>query len=159
MAVNGHKRTMQAQNQGFLVLSALTWCLLVRLRGWQREEWGGPLHNFRLKRITVLLNLLSPPKFKSTFSNSVVLLKFSSVFSPGDLFSSNTFERGAEWRRRGHLRGGGGLFNLAKVVVSVFDKELESKENKLKQEKLEAIQPRIKKDSQQVKKPSPISPR
>ena len=63
--------------------------------------------------------------------------------------TKGSFERG----------GGGGLFNLAKVVVSVFDKELESKENKLKQEKLEAIQPRIKKDSQQVKKPSPISPR
>ena len=44
-------------------------------------------------------------------------------------------------------RGGGGLFNLAKVVATVCDKELESQENKLKQ------------DSKQVHKPSRSSPR
>ena len=150
MAVNGHKRTMQVQKEGFLVLSALTWCLLVRPRGWQREEWGGPLYNFRLKRITLLSNLLSLPKFMSTFSNSVFLLKFSSVFSSrAYLFQTRlrgklNRDEGVIWEGGG---GGGRLFTLAKTVVSVLDKELESKVNKLKYKKLEAIQPRIKKKS------------
>ena len=43
-----------------------------------------------------------------------------------------------------HLRGGG-LFNFAQTMVSVHDKELECKEEKLKYEKLEVMQPRIKK--------------
>ena len=39
----------------------------------------------------------------------------------------------------------GGLFNLAKTMVSVLHKELEYKVEKLKNKKLDVMQPRIKK--------------
>ena len=51
--------------------------------------------------------------------------------SPGGLIS-NTF-----------VGGGGGLFNLAKTIVSVLHKELERGVEKLKYEKLEIMQLRI----------------
>ena len=46
------------------------------------------------------------------------------------------------------IRDRGGLFNLAKIVVSVLPKELEYKVEKLKYKKLEVIQPRIKNNSE-----------
>ena len=52
------------------------------------------------------------------------------------------FERGA------YLRGGGGLSNLVKMVVSVLHKELGCKVEKLKYKKLEFMQPRIKNKSE-----------
>ena len=42
----------------------------------------------------------------------------------------------------------GGLFDLAKMVVSAPHKKLECKEEKLKNKKLEVIQPRIKNKSE-----------
>ena len=56
--------------------------------------------------------------------------------------------------------GGGGLFNLEMMMVSVVHKELEYKVKKLKCKKLEVMQPRIKNKSelQLVNKPSWISP-
>ena len=48
-----------------------------------------------------------------------------------------------------HLSGGGGgLFNLAKTIVSVLHKELERGVEKLKYEKLEIMQQRIKNKSE-----------
>ena len=44
-------------------------------------------------------------------------------------------------------RGGGGLFNLAKTMVSVLHKELEYIVEKLKYKKLQIVQPRIKNKS------------
>ena len=41
-------------------------------------------------------------------------------------------------------KGGGGYFNLAKMVVSVLYKELECKVENLKYKKLEVMHPRIK---------------
>ena len=55
----------------------------------------------------------------------------SSIKFPGGLIS-NTF-----------VGGGGGLFNLAKTIVSVLHKELERGVEKLKYEKLEIMQLRI----------------
>ena len=47
-----------------------------------------------------------------------------------------------------HLSGGGGgLFNLAKTMVSVLHKELDCGVEKLKYEKLEIMQQRIKNKS------------
>ena len=46
---------------------------------------------------------------------------------PGGLFVSSPFEGGAA-----HLRGGGGLFNLEKTMVSVLHKELEYEVEKRK---------------------------
>ena len=57
----------------------------------------------------------------------------------GGLIISNTFEMG--------LIGTGGLFNLAKTMVSVVHKEEEYKVKKLKCKKLEVMQPRIKNKS------------
>ena len=51
--------------------------------------------------------------------------------SPGGLFQTHL------------LGGGGGLFNLAKTIVSVLHKELERGVEKLKYEKLEIMQLRI----------------
>ena len=45
-------------------------------------------------------------------------------------------------------KGGGGLCNLAKMVVSVLHKALEYKVEKLKYKKLEVMQPRIKNKSE-----------
>ena len=45
---------------------------------------------------------------------------------------------------RGLFDGGGGYFNLAKMVVSVLYKELECKVENLKYKKLEVMHPRIK---------------
>ena len=47
-----------------------------------------------------------------------------------------------------HLSGGGCLFNLAKTIVSVLHKELERGVEKLKYEKLEIMQLRIKDKSE-----------
>ena len=47
-----------------------------------------------------------------------------------------------------HLSGGGGLFNLATTTVSVLHKELECRVEKLKYEKLEIMQQRIKNKSE-----------
>ena len=43
--------------------------------------------------------------------------------------------------------GGGGLFNLAKTMVSVLHKELEYIVEKLKNKKLQIVRPRIKNKS------------
>jgi len=48
----------------------------------------------------------------------------------------------------GNLLERGGLFNLAKMVVSALHKKLECKVEKLKYKKLEVIQPRIKNKSE-----------
>ena len=56
--------------------------------------------------------------------------------SPGGGVISNTFV------------GGGGLFNLATTTVSVLHKELECGVEKLKYEKLEIMQQRIKNKSE-----------
>ena len=53
-----------------------------------------------------------------------------------------------------HL-GGGGLFNFAKTIVSIFLKEPKNKVEKFKYKKLEVMQPRIKNKSAL---PSLISP-
>ena len=60
----------------------------------------------------------------------------------------------------GGLFGGEGLFNLAKMVVSVLHKELECKVKKLKYKKSEVMRLRIKNKSElpNVNKPSQISP-
>ena len=42
------------------------------------------------------------------------------------------------------MGGGGGLFDLAKTMVSVHHKELEYKLEKLNYKKLEVMQPRFK---------------
>ena len=55
---------------------------------------------------------------------------------PGGGLISNTFV------------GGGGLFNLATTTVSVLHKELECRVEKLKYEKLEIMQQRIKNKSE-----------
>ena len=47
-----------------------------------------------------------------------------------------------------HLSGGGDLFNLTKTIVSVLHKELECGVQKLKYEKLEIMQQRIKNKSE-----------
>ena len=54
-----------------------------------------------------------------------------------------------------HLGGGGGLFNFAKTIVSIFLKEPKNKVEKFKYKKLEVMQPRIKNKSAL---PSLISP-
>ena len=54
-----------------------------------------------------------------------------------------------------HWRGGGGLFNFAKTIVSIFLKEPKNKVEKFKYKKLEVMQPRIKNKSEL---PSVISP-
>ena len=61
--------------------------------------------------------------------------KSSIKFPPGGLFQT-------------HLSGGGGLFNLATTTVSVLHKELECGVEKLKYEKLEIMQLRIKSKSE-----------
>ena len=66
----------------------------------------------------------------------------SSNKPPGDLFISSPF-------------GGGGLFNFAKTIVSIFLKEPKNKVEKFKYKKLEVMQPRIKNKSAL---PSLISP-
>ena len=60
---------------------------------------------------------------------------------PGD-FIPNTFGPGGGGGEV--LMETGGLFNLAKTMVSVLHKELEYKVEKLKYKKLEVMQPRIK---------------
>ena len=67
----------------------------------------------------------------------------SSNKSPGDLFISSP------------CGGGGGLFNFAKTIVSIFLKEPKNKVEKFKYKKLEVMQPRIKNKSAL---PSLISP-
>ena len=66
--------------------------------------------------------------FKDFFLNKASTLtpsyRKSSVTPPGGLFVSNTFQGGHIWE------GGGGLFNLAKMMVSVLLKELEYKVEK-----------------------------
>ena len=56
----------------------------------------------------------------------------SSIKPPGGLFISNPFESG--------LNRDGGLFNLAKTMVSVLHKELEYQVKKFKYRKLEVMQ-------------------
>ena len=58
---------------------------------------------------------------------------------PRGLYSKHIWPRGGEV-----LMETGGLFNLAKTMVSVLHKELEYKVEKLKYKKLEVMQPRIK---------------
>ena len=58
---------------------------------------------------------------------------------------SDKFERAEGGRGRliemgTYLRGGGGLLNLATMVVSVLHKDLECKVEKLKNKKLEVMQ-------------------
>ena len=54
------------------------------------------------------------------------------------LLISTPFEGGLiETGRRAYLRGGGGLFNLEKMMVLVLHKELEYKVEKLKYKKVE----------------------
>ena len=62
---------------------------------------------------------------------------------PGGFFIPNTFGPGGEV-----LMETGGLFNLAKIMVSVLYKELEYKVEKRKYKKLEVMQPRIKTKSE-----------
>ena len=58
------------------------------------------------------------------------------------------------------MRGRGGLFDLAKTMVSVLHKELEYKVENFSNKKLEVIQQRIKTNPnfQLVNKPSWVSP-
>ena len=63
--------------------------------------------------------------------------KSSIKFPPEGGLISNTF-----------VGGGGGLFNLATTTVSVLHKELECRVEKLKYEKLEIMQQRIKNKSE-----------
>ena len=58
------------------------------------------------------------------------------------------------------MRGRGGLFDLAKTMVSVLRKELENKVENFSNKKLEVMQPRIKTNPnfQLVNKSSRISP-
>ena len=72
----------------------------------------------------------------------------SSINPLGGLFVSNTFEGGGGGllETEGFLEGGG-LFNLAKMVVLALHKELESKVEKLKYKKLKVMRPRIKSKS------------
>ena len=57
-------------------------------------------------------------------------------------------------------RGGESLFNLAKMIVSVLQKELECKVKKVKYKKSEVVQLRIKNKSElpNINKPSRSSP-
>ena len=59
---------------------------------------------------------------------------------PRGLYSKHIWPRGGGEV----LMENGGLFNLAKTMVSVLHKELEYKVEKLKYKKLEVMQPRIK---------------
>ena len=72
----------------------------------------------------------------------------SSINPLGGLFVSNTFEGGGGGllETEGFLEGGG-LFNLAKMVVLALHKELERKVEKLKYKKLKVMRPRIKSKS------------
>ena len=66
------------------------------------------------------------------------------LLSPsGGIFTSNQFDGGG-----GYLRGGGGLINLEKTMVSATHKELEYKVERLKYKRLEVMQPRIRIKSQ-----------
>ena len=58
------------------------------------------------------------------------------------------------------MRGRGGLFDLAKTMVSVLHKELEYKVENFSNKKLEVMQQRIKTNPnfQLVNKPSWVSP-
>ena len=57
----------------------------------------------------------------------------------GGLFISNPFERGLNRDGRIYERsGGGGLFNLEKMIVSVLHKGLEYKVEKVRYKKLES---------------------
>ena len=64
------------------------------------------------------------------------------LLSPAGIIS-NTFEEGGEGE--GCLIEMGGLFNLAKALVSALHKELKYTVEKLKYKKLEVTKPRIKK--------------
>ena len=73
----------------------------------------------------------------------------SSINPLGGLFVSSTFEGGGGGgllETEGFLEGGG-LFNLAKMVVLALHKELERKVEKLKYKKLKVMRPRIKSKS------------
>ena len=65
----------------------------------------------------------------------------------GGLFISNTFE-GVLTETGAYLRGRGGLFDLAKTMVSVLHKELEYKVENFSNKKLEVMQQRIKNKSE-----------
>ena len=70
---------------------------------------------------------------------------------PPGLFISNTFEGETGSIEVGGLFdrwGGGGLINLAKMMVSVLHEELECKVEKLNHKKLEVMQLRIKNKSE-----------
>ena len=69
---------------------------------------------------------------------------------PPGLFISNTFEGETGSIEVGGLfdRLGGGLINLAKMMVSVLHEELECKVEKLNHKKLEVMQLRIKNKSE-----------
>ena len=64
----------------------------------------------------------------------------NSIKPLGGIFISNPFEGG--------LDGDGGLFNLEKTMVSVLNKELEYKVEKLNYKKLEVMQPKNKNKSE-----------
>ena len=85
----------------------------------------------------------------------------SFVPSPSRLiYFKHAVQGGGGLMETGGLFGGEGLFNLAKMVVSVLHKELECKVKKLKYKKSEVMRLRIKNKSElpNVNKPSQISP-
>ena len=87
-----------------------------------------------------LLLVLAPRAFCHILRFSPLSITLNLLFSPpplADLFISNREETGA------YFRGGGGLFDLVKTMVSVHHKELEYKLEKLKYKKLEVMQPRL----------------
>ena len=62
---------------------------------------------------------------------------------------SSTYE-GSLIERAACLRGGGGLFNLAKFMVSILHNELHGNVKKLRYMDLEAMQPKMKKTNKQT---------
>ena len=88
----------------------------------------------------------TPPPTGPPNSVSYPLIKLS-INSPGVLFTLNPFEGGLN-RDRGLIWEGGGLFYVEKMTVSVLNKELGDKAEKLKYKKLEVMQPRIKNKSE-----------
>ena len=101
-----------------------------------------------------LLLVLAPRAFCYILRFSPLSITLNLLFSPpppADLFISNTSKvcvcvcgGGGCWEETGAYFRGGGLFDLAKTMVSVHHKELEYKLEKLKYKKLEVMQPRFK---------------
>ena len=77
----------------------------------------------------------------------ILFITINPLLSPlGDLFISSPVEGGVGLNRDGGfiLRGGGGIFNLETMMVSVLHKELEYKVENLTYKKFQVIQPRIR---------------